>query len=286
MAGSVREIEANGARHQWVSVAGNINATGWTGQLTFGARTVTVGAAVQVPAWAKSIDGAVLCSIADGAAAVGTVSARKFVTGLGNTPQYILDNCISQQTTTGDSYSGDVMTLAPNLKVSGPIQVQATPGVNDAGSGTAITSLRFSDAAARGNGFYWLAASAGTTAATDTLSDALTALGGDTIFPFTVPPATAGVRALQFGLASDMAATGSSIGQFRFEGQGFKDNPHDLSGNSVGGEGAASSEDSRLATIIDDWLGVNAGSQIDLLAGYTGVDTGGETLAMGLAFQM
>lgn len=282
---SVRNIEPGDANSIWQTVSGNINATGWTNATTFGADTVTTGGKLQRPGSMQSIDALLAQGVSDGSAAAGGAVGHRLRDGVTPSAQYILSTLISAQTTTGDGYMAPMQELNPMLKAIGNLGIDSTPGPTDLGNGTATVSVRWSPRAVSSK-LYWLAASISTTEATDLLGQSLVAIGGDTTFPYTVQEEAQGVRAIGYGHSSDFGAGGSSIMQFRLGGTGLVNNPQDFGGTGVGGEMAASSQDARNLPYRDEWLGVNKASQITLRAGYTGVDSGTEILAAGIAIQV
>lgn len=282
---SIKLIEATAARHLWGTVSGAIDAVGFATLTTFGPDTVTVGGKLQKPAWAQSIDGLLIGSIADAVAAAGSITGARFRDGVDPSAQYIAGSCISTQTTVAHHYSTAVQSLNPMLKTKGPVGIDGTPGATDLGSADMTVSVRWSSMTPAQR-LYWLAAQISSTAATDLLSDAPVAFGGDTTFPHNTPDDAVGIRVTGFGEASDLAAAGMEVGQFRFQGVGLIDNPQDLAGLGIGGEAAATSATSQLFHYQDDSIGINKNSQIALRAGYTGTDTGTQTRGLALAYQL
>ena len=282
---SVSIIEASNSRHLWGTVSGPIDAVGFANLTTFGPDTVTVGGKLQKPQWGQGIDGLLIGSASDAVAAAGSITGARFRDGIEPSAQYFAGQCISTQTTVAHHFATAVQKLNPMLKAIGPVGIDGTPGATDLGSADMTVSVRWSSSPPPAK-LYWLAAQASSTAATDLLSDALTAFGGDTTFPMNVPDDAVGIRATGFGEASDCAAAGMEVAQFRFAGTGLMDNPQDLGGLGIGGEAAATSATSQPFYYQDDWLGVNKGSQIALRAGFTGTDTGTQTRGMALAYQL
>jgi len=271
------------AEGQWVTVHGNIDATGWTGQTAFGPRTVTEGGAIKIGG-GKSIDGFIGTDISDAVSAAGGVTARKLSTGVQPGPQYILVNCISHQTTVAHHFTTPPQILNPQMTLSGNFVSEASPGATDLGSGDSTSSYRLSPNP--GANLFWRAAEGLTTDATDLLAFPLTALGGDITFPWNVPNACKGLVGMGIGKASDAAGAGMTVGEYRMQGQGLKLNPQDFGGIGVGGEAAATSSAATIAAYWDDMLGVVPGSAIDLITGYTGTDEGSQTLAMAIVAQL
>lgn len=282
---SVRIIEATNSRHLWATVSGPIDAVGFANLTTFGPDTMTVGGKVQKPSWAQSVSALIIGSASDAVAAAGSITGIRARDGVEPSAQYIMAQCISTQTTVAHHFATGVQSLNPMWKSIGPIGIDGTPGATDLGSADMTASIRW-DAASVPAKLYWLAAQVSSTAATDLLSDAPTAFGGDVTFPMNVPDDAAGIRALGIGEASDCAAAGMEVGQYRLTGAGLVDNPQDLGGLGIGGEAAATSATSQVAPYWDDWIATNKGSQIALRAGFTGTDTGTQTRGIGLAYQM
>lgn len=283
---AIDDILPTNNEHQWFTVSGAINAVGFTDLTTFGANTVTTGGKLSQAGYTQ-IDGMINQSISDGGAAAGSITGRRILEGATYGPHFFLDQIVGTQTTTGDGMLATPSFLSPGLDISGDIRISGTPGVTDLGNGTATTSIRLSTGKPQ-TSLLWLCAEASSTASTDTLSDALTAFGGTTLFPYTVDIDNwEGIRAVTVAHTSDLGAGASTIGQFRFQGQGLDCAPpgHDLAGTGVGGEVAASSVDSRSVRYWDDWWRVRKGT-ISLLAGYTGTDSGTQSLAMGFAVQL
>lgn len=282
MAG-ITVIEPN-AEGQWITVSGNIDATGWTAQTIFGSRTVTEGGAIKKPGSAGKIDGYLGCQISDAVAAAGGVTATKLSSGVQPGPQYIMNNIIATQTTVAHHFMTLPRLLNPSIKVDGNVIVECTPGATDLGSGDSTVSLRFAPGAPSAN-LRWRGAEIVDASATDLLDVAPVALGGDTTFPWSVPATCKGIRGLGIGTASDLAAgAGMIVGQYRFQGDGLK-KVQDLGGVGIGGEAAATSTAAGVFPYWDDVIGVNPGSAIDLLAGYTGTDIGTQTHGMALVSQ-
>jgi hypothetical protein len=282
---SIKVIEAANARHLWSTVSGPIDAVGFANLTTFGPDIVTVGGKMQKPSWAQGIDAVLIGSASDAVAAAGSITGVRLRDGVEPSAQYLAGSCISTQTTVAHHYSTAVQALNPMLKATGAIGVDGTPGATDLGSADMTFSARWSSSLPPAK-LYWLAAQVSSTAATDLLTDSPIAFGGDTTFPLNVPDTAAGIRATGFGEASDCAAPGMEVGQYRLTGTGLIDNPQDLGGLGIGGEAAATSATSQPFYYQDDWLGVNKGSQIALRAGFTGTDTGTQTRGIAIAFQM
>lgn len=282
---SIKVIEANNARHLWGTVSGAIDAVGFAALTTFGPDTVTVGGKLQKPAWAQGIDAILIGAASDAVAAAGSITGIRLRDGIEPSAQYIAAHCISTQTTVAHHYSTAVQALNPMLKAIAALGIDGTPGATDLGSSDMTCSVRWSGSPPPAK-LQWTAAQIGSTAATDLLTDAPIAFGGDVTFPMNVPDKAMGIRATGFGNASDCAAAGAEVGQYRLQGTGLLDNPQDLGGLGIGGEAAATSATSQLFYYQDDWLGVNINSQIALRAGMTGVDTGGQTRGIGVAYQL
>ena len=282
---SIKDIAATNSRHVWATVSGPIDAVGVAALTTFGPDTVTVGGKVQKPAWAQSISGLIIGAASDAVAAAGSITGCRLRDGIEPSAQYFCGQAISTQTTVAHHYSTTNQELNPMLKAIGPVGVDGTPGVTDLGSADMTVSLRW-DAAPTPAKLYWLAAQVSSTAATDLLTDAPIAFGGDTTFPMNVPDTASGIRALGGAMASDCAAAGMNVGQYRLQGNGLIDSPQDFAGSGIGGEAAATSATSQKFPYFDEWLGVNKGSQLAWRAGYTGTDTGTETLGVALVFQL
>jgi hypothetical protein len=281
---TVKQIAARAGKHAWATVAGAIDATGWSNLTTFGARTMTQGGALQPPEWCNTCDGMIHTDSVDGTASAGGITGRKLATGVDPLPQYMLAIKAMFETTAGVSTFGPPMEMNPMLRINGAIQIQATPGSTDLGSADAQTSFRWSDTPYP-NRLRWLAASVTETDATDLLAVAAVALGGDTVFPFTCTKDHLGIRAMGVDQVSDGAAAGDSVGQARLEGSALLINNQDLSGGAVGGEAAVARGDLGHFHRWDESLGLQPG-QLDWLVGYTGTDSGTETTGVELALQM
>jgi hypothetical protein len=279
----VRDIAATFSRHLWATVSGACTtANVWSGLTTFGPDTVTTGGKLPKPLWANSISGLISTMVHDHSGAGGGISGLR-LRGLPPDNQYLMSHVWGGQTTVSVGSVAPALLLSPSLKAVGDVGIDATPGVTASGVGTAIASIRW-DAAEPTTKLQWRAAVADTTVATDLLSTPLVAYGGDTTFPLAVPGA--GIRALGIAQTSDAAAAGQTIGQFSLQGAGIKDNPQNLGGMGIGSEGGATSGFSGVVPYWDDWIDTNPGSQINLKAGYTGADSGTESLGIAVAFQL
>jgi len=229
------------------------------------------------------------------AVAAGSITAVRFNKGLfGGSAQYMLGPTFSGQTTSaeGTSVPAQLIKLDNGLPFLRPVgnrlQIGGAAVPTDPGQISIVVSVRFTSAPAP-KPLWFQAAAAGTTAATDLLSTALTGIGGDTTFPVSVPsmPRAEGIRYIQTGFASDQAAAGDSVGEFRLQGKGLEYTPQDFGSTGAGSEsGAATGIAAALCDGWDDWLGVNNGDLIAAVYGYTGVDSGGESGAIALGFQL
>lgn len=282
---SVTVIPYSSEEHEWVAVSGAVDAAAAFAALTtFGPDTVTQGGALDQPGFAASIDGLITTMVHSHSSTTGGIAAAKLGTGVEPADQYFLGSTWGGQTTVSVSASVPGVVLNPMVKATGSVKVFGSAGVADPGNGDMSVAFRWS-ASKLAAKLQWRAAEVDSTAATDTLSDAATAIGGDTTYPFNVPSKCAGVRALGVAMSSDSAAAGNAIGQFRFKGNGLVRHA-DISAQGHGGEGGATSGFAGIPNIWDDWLQVRTGSPVSLVGGYTGTDVGAEELGFQMAYEL
>lgn len=284
------------ATGNWVSMAGQATtSTGFTDFTAFGPDTIAQGGGAPIPGWAQGIDLVKISAMSNYATAAGSVAGVRFNKGLfGGSAQYLLGPAFSGQTTSaeGASVQAQIVKLdtgAPFLRPTGNrLQIGGTCAPTDPGQISMVVSVRFTPEPCA-NPLWFQAAAASTTAATDLLSTALTAIGGDTTFPVSVPrsPAALGIRYIQTAFGTDQAAAGDSVGELRLQGKGLEYTPQDLGIGGAGSEsGAATGVAAALSDAWDDWLGVSQGDLIAAVFGYTGTDSGTECAALSLGFML
>lgn len=278
----------------WVSMAGQATATTtFTDFTNFGPDTIAQGGGAPIPSWAKGIDMVKISAMSNYATAGGSVAGVRFNKGLwGGGAQYMLGPAFSGQTTSAEGSSVQPQniqmdTRAPFLKPLGNrLQIGGTCAAVDPGQISIVVSVRFC-ADAPSNPLWFQAGAASTTAATDLLSTAITAIGGDTTLPVSVPGTAMGIRYLQTAFATDQAAAGDSVGELRLSGKGLAFTPQDLGIGGAGTESAAATGVSaNVSDGWDEWLGVSPGDLIAATFGYTGTDSGTEVGAVNLGFQL
>lgn len=282
-------------KHKWVSMGGAATAaTSFTDFTAFGPDTIAQGGGAPIPAWAQGIDLVKIGSMANFASAAGAVAGVRFNKGLyGGGAQYMLGGAFSGQTTSAEGCSVAPQNVrmwnqVPFLRPQGNrLQIGGTSGGVDIGQITIGVSVRFTDQPAPSPLWFGGAASASITDATALLATALTAIGGDTTLPVSVPLNATGIRFIQTAFATDQAAAGDSLGTIRLQGSGLVETPIDLFSCGAGSEsGAATGVAASPSDQNDEWLEVSQGNLIAAVAGFIGVDSGTETAAVALGFQL
>lgn len=280
----------------WVSMAGQATAsTGFTDFTAYGPDTIAQGGGAPIPDWARGIDIVKISAMSNYATAAGAIAGVRFNKGLyGGGAQYLLGPNFSGQTTSaeGTSVPAQIIKLdtgIPFLRPAGNrLQIGGTCAPTDPGQISMVVSVRFTPESCA-NPLWFQAAAASTTAATDLLSTAMTAIGGDTTFPVSVPrsPKALGIRYIQTAFGTDQAAAGDSVGEIRLQGKGLEYTPQDFGSTGAGTESAAATGvAAALTDSWDDWLGVNPGDLIAAVFGYTGTDSGTECAGVGLGFML
>jgi len=277
------------AQRQWISVSSANNAVTDTNQTTWGSQTMTQSSKVQIPSWANSIELARTCDALDGSAAASTITNRKLSSsGVKYGPHYIGGSVVAAQTTSGESTLNGTSEYEPSIAVipGGGFFSAANMGAADAGNAVSFSSYLFSSLPPTAGPLRWLAAAGTGTTATDLLTTPLTAISGDTLFPYKVDADVLAISQMQLGFATGFEASGYNVGQFRLEGSALPVSPsqHDIGAMSVGGEAAATAVDARPVETIDRPLAVTANSSLDILAGYSGTDAGTQAYYMGIGF--
>ena len=282
-------------QHRWVSMGGAATAaTSFTDFTAFGPDTIAQGGGAPIPAWAKGIDLVKIGAMSNFAAASGGVAGVRFNKGLyGGGAQYMLGPAFSGQTTSAEGCSVEPQNIKLDSKVpflrpqGNRLQIGGCSGGVDVGQITVGVSVRFTDQPAPKPLWFGAAGANSTTDATALLASSLTALGGDTTLPVSVPLDAEGIRLIQTAFATDQAAAGDSLGTMRFQGAGLVETPVDLFSCGAGSEsGAATGVAASPSDQWDDWLEVNPGNLIAAVFGYIGVDSGTETAAASIGFQL
>ena len=283
-------------KHKWVSMGGAATAaTSFTDFTAFGPDTIAQGGGAPIPSFAQGIDLVKISGMSNFATAAGSVAGVRFNKGLyGGGAQYLLGPAFSGQTTSAEGCSVAPQNIKLDSKVpflrpqGNRLQIGGCSGGVDMGQITIGVSVRFtSDPAPKPLWFGAAGASAGYTDATALLATAITAIGGDTTLPVSVPLEAEGIRFIQTAFMSDQAAAGDSLGTIRLQGAGLVETPADLFTCGAGSEsGAATGVAASPSDQWDEWLEVNPGNLIAAVAGYIGVDSGTETSAVALGFQL